>query len=114
MRENIMPVASGTAQLPCAALGCGEHGTWHPVLVLNTKKVIGAREHVPIRAVVNIAICTLHRAAAVPENFISTESWNRLLLTFDKAGKQRPKRSLTTLDFIEVGSDEARSFLHTS
>lgn len=88
----------------CSVKDCTEHGTSHPVLVLRTKKY-GVPFRVPIAGV---RLCAAHKINAVLSDVLTDETWVVLLKGFDVHNKQRPKRMLTTLDFCEVNSREAR------
>lgn len=52
--------------------------------------------------------CERHKDEAKLTDFISLSSWDKIVRFLREAGKPAPKRNLTTLRFVVVGSPESK------
>lgn len=84
--------------MKCARRDCAGAARWRPTLLLRTKNH-GALP--PTRIEVGLAVCDEH-AQPCAELYITDDSWKHLLGMFDEAGKQRPHRSKTTVEYEDL------------
>jgi hypothetical protein len=85
---------------------CGHTAKWHPVFVLRCKlsKAVS-------RAAITVHLCDSCRQACALTDLMTDSGWQTIVQAFLAQGKLPPKRSLTKLDWIEIGSAEARALL---
>lgn len=81
-----------------------------PVMLLyaSPKRFPGAP---PARSVCGIPVCQQHKAEITLDYLLTDEGFATICGMFALIGKAQPERSATKLIFIDIKSDEARSFL---
>jgi hypothetical protein len=58
----------------------------------------------PIRMRCGLVVCGEHREP-IPDKYMTNESWQELLLHFDRTNQARPARILTEVDFTPITAD---------
>jgi hypothetical protein len=93
----------------CSRIDCVEDARWRPILLLRPKPAAGGDPPPPARVVVGVGVCDAHKRD-VPELYITDDGWKHLLGGFDRAGKQRPHRSSTTVEYVDLDDPRAGAF----
>lgn len=68
----------------------------------------------PARSLAGIPVCEEHKAAITLEFLLTDIGFAQIVKAFQRIGKVPPDRSATVLEFIDIESGEARSFLSSS
>ena len=96
----------------CQGNECKGVGTWFPVFVLRCK---GASKAAPgLRAILPVYLCDECKVKVTLRELLTDNGWIGICGQVLKAGRKVPKMNMTTLDFTEVGSQEAVSFFRNA
>lgn len=87
----------------CTHPKCPGRGVWRPLLEMRA-----TTKDIPRKATfADLVLCEKHKDQAKLSDFISTSTWDKIVRFVREAGKPAPKRNLTILRFIVVGSPES-------
>ena len=87
----------------CTHQRCPGLGVWRPLLEMRTSVKSPPRS----ATFADMTLCERHKDEAKLADFISLSSWDKIVRFLREAGKPAPKRNLTTLRFVVVGSPES-------
>ena len=83
------------------SMQCRQQAKWHPVFVLRVK---GCTQSV--RAAIPIDLCNDCHKAVKLTDILTENGWMTIIQAFCAQKKKPPKRNLTTLAWVEIGSEE--------
>ncbi len=87
----------------CSHDECSAPPRWRPVLVLRSKK-----DESPSRAsLVQLGYCDVHKRTTQLATFLSEEGFTKLNKFLREAYRPPPDKSLTTLDWEPISTEEA-------
>lgn len=81
----------------CAREGCDKEGTLQPILMLRTK----SNPDVAAKGALDFRVCAEHAKELGTEDFVTDESWAKVVHIFEALRKEQPSRELTTVEFRE-------------
>ena len=62
-----------------------------------------------MRMLVGVGVCDAHKVDAA-EVYVTDQMWKGLLGVLDRAGKARPHRSFTRVEYLDLDDPEAQAF----
>jgi hypothetical protein len=65
----------------------------------------------PARSVCGLPVCEEHKADITIDYLLTDKGFEQIAHTFHLLGKMAPERAATKLEFIDINSEEARSFI---
>jgi hypothetical protein len=84
----------------CTRQSCPGRAVWRPVLAMKSS----VKSPVTEGKFGLLCLCEQHKDEARLTDFISNSTWDKIARYMREAGKQEPKRSLTTLTWEMVDS----------
>jgi hypothetical protein len=87
---------------------CTNDAKWHPVFELRCKQ-----SQAVVRAGLEVHLCDSCRASCKLTDLMTAGGWQTIIQAFLAQKKLPPKRSLTTLAWVEIDSEEAHHLLHS-
>jgi len=97
----------------CPNSKCDAPAKYLPVMLLYPPRKLFRRSP-PARSIVGIAVCEAHRASISLDFLLTDAGFDQIVKAFELMGKVPPERAATVLEFIDIDSGEARSFLSAS
>lgn len=92
---------------------CHAPAKYLPVMLFYASRSRWPKAH-PARSVAGIPVCEEHRSGITLDFLLTDVGFDNICKAFQLLGRALPDRAATKLEFIDIDSPEARSFLVNS
>jgi len=99
---GLLPLPKAAISPPCGAPGCKNDATHWPVLLLVPNSSYKGE---PWRVVVQVPFCGEHCLKGEPQQYLIDAMWIDLTSRARARGQVPPKRKLTRVEFVPIGSE---------